>query len=110
MNKIESNCSPAYSGIKYQEPQSRYTGLSFVSGFGRSKRIWVLDYLTHNQSLQGQSHLGISECSSILFGLAGTFLNLAFRSILGQARAYFYIRLCRKDPANHLPNQRFEVR
>lgn len=108
-NTTKANYSQTHSGIEYLVPQSRYTALSFVSGFGRSKRLWVLDHLACNPSPEFRNNPGISERSCILFALACTFLVLGFRSILGQAKVYFDTRWYRKDHMNHQSNQHLEV-
>jgi len=91
--KVRSDKKPRGAG-------SLHTCLSFPSGFGRSRRLWVLGQIIYNQSPEKEQNLpvcddqelfGIVDRPSILFSLALTFLNLGSQSILGRAKAFLGI-------------------
>lgn len=69
---------------------SRRTELLIAAGFGRSKRLWVLDSVEQNDS----QTLGASEYvavgSGTLFLLAATSLYAECRSILGRAISHLH--------------------
>ena len=64
----------------------RYTRLLFRSGFGRRKRVWVLDSLERNPLDSHPPRLGGADRPAALFGLAFSILLLALRAIPGPSR------------------------
>ncbi len=95
MNKLTDR--KVHSDKKRPDARLYNNVLSFLSGLGRSKRLWVLGTLEENQA-QGKGQnplicddrelLRIANRPGILFSLALTFLNLGLESILGQAKAF----------------------
>jgi len=94
MNKPTSH--KVHLDKKHQDGSIAHNRLSFLSGFGHSTRLWGLVQIIYNRSPEMeqrdpsygyQAHFDILSRPSILFGLALTFLNLGFRSILGRAKA-----------------------
>jgi hypothetical protein len=89
---LEQPINERRSGVEILCPGwlQRRSDLLFSTGWGRTKRLWILDSLEHHQmpDRHGESPAASAARPSILFALALSLALLASRAIAAQAKAF----------------------